>query len=596
MAQFQGSFVPDSLRTEPTVNLESPSIKYFTLDNRENLQEISDTLFDDFEKYNPARTFDDASYTLGNLGSSAYNIEYKTRDHMYTDPGFHQYDIYKLKQEDFRFYEQNRAYNDLFFSPVAGQRNFLVKAKFARNFADNVNFVVDYTRYNQEGFYQNQKTKSTAFGLGIWKHYPEKKHHLFISFLANNHNEEHNGGVSTDTLFDQELYRLRLAIPVRLNEDTTRHQNFTYAIDNYFDGLSKKYKVHHKIQFEKGYFRYGDHGADTTDDQLVYRSYLTDTRGLRYFLGFSALRNDFDLSFTTSSVKISTGISHKYQRFNNSKEVFDINDIVVFGDFSFKIKDFSDFIGRAELGLGSNAGNLKLNGLISISAIKNLKLNAFINITRYDPSLLNEKVYVTDILLYVNEFSRTNEVQLGGQLQWTKMNANLEFYSGIIENALAYDQDALPYQIDSNLEYIRIKFSHKLKWKFLGLENSLLFQNFSENIYRLPKLFSIHNVYFESHLFKKRLFARIGILYYNIQGDGDLSFMPVIGIFYPSSTSIDNYAYSEFYANFKINQFRLFFKIDNFTELIERKVHYQIENHPQFDYKMRIGVRWLIFD
>ncbi|MBT8188824.1 MAG: hypothetical protein KJO29_00225 [Bacteroidia bacterium] len=589
------SGMPDSIQRKPVVKANT-DISYFRLSDRNRKLEVTDTLFDDFEKYNPARAFNNGSLTLGNLGSASMPIRYSPRESITTDAGFHQYDIYKMNLDEFRFYNLNRPFNDLFFSPLAGQRNFLVKGHFTRDFDKEVNVSLDYKRFNQEGFYNNQKTKSTGFGIGIYKKFPEKNRSMFICFLANNHNEEINGGVSTKEFFGNDIYRLRTAIPVRLDGDTTRHQNFSYSIDNFFDKIGEKYRGHHRLQIENGYYRYGDHDSDSADDQFVYQDYLTDTRGVRFYLGFTRIRNVFDFSFRSKSVDVKLGLLHNYQKYDNNISSRSIHDLVAFGNIGLKLKEISSFNGHAALGLGSNVGNFKLEGELVINPASQLKLTGNILAQRYDPTILQEEVYITNQLVYSNDFGKINEFVLGAKLDWQIMNTHIEFNSGIIENAIAFDQTALPYQSSDNIEYIQLIFSHKLKWKILGLENSIMIQEFSDNIFNLPGIYSVHKGYVQFPIFKKRLLTQLGLVFYNIQMNEGLRFMPATGIFYQGDEAIEYFPYSEFFGNFKIDQFRLFFKIDNFSDLLLRKEHYQIIDYPQFDYKIRFGVRWQIFD
>lgn len=595
-AQFQGSFFPDTINQPEVVIPDTLTLKYFTLKDINKSINVSDTILQDFEKYDPVKGFYQGALNLGNLGSAHQIIQYRLRDHINVEEGFDQYDLYKLNKDDIRFYDTHRAYNDLFFSPVAGQRNFAVKAKFSRSFAKDIKISLDFERFNQEGFYKDQKAKSTAFGFGIWKRNKEKGHNLFFRFVANNHNEEHNGGVTTDTLFDQEFYRIRTAIPVVLSGDTTRHQHFSYTLDNYFEKPSGKYRFHHQIQYESGYFRFGDHDVSNAADSVFYDSFLTDSRGIRYFLGFNKISNTADVSFVSKGIDIQLGLGHKYQRFDESDRILNFNDITAFGNFSFQLKELSQIHLQSAVGLGSNAGQLQLKGKITLTPIEQIEIQGFLELMRYGPSLIHQRAAVTGFNIYDNDFSTINEVQFGGRLNWSKINADIEFRSGIIENAIAYDGAAFPYQLDSNMEYIQFSFSHRLKWKFIGFENSILYQSFDNNAFNLPSIYSTHNLFVESLLFRKNLLARIGVLLYNIQLDNYSAFMPVNGAFYPTTVERDYYPYSELYGNFKIKRFRLFVKIDNFTELIQKEVHYHVLNHPQFDYKIRFGVRWQFYD
>jgi len=274
-------------------------LRYITLENINKDHHVVDTLFDDFEKYATARQFRTGALTLGNLGSSHLPIIYRPRTSIFKDAGFHQYDNYKTELHDFRYYKLGEAYSDLFFSPVAGRENFLVKAKFSANFANDVNLSINLKRISQEGFYRSQATKSTSFGIGVWKQNPDKNHQLFITIVANNHNEDHNGGVIPTTA--TAALRDRNTEATYLGGADTRHQHIQYAVDNFFEVKNGRYKAHHQVSVENGYYRYSDAVATTAHDSLVYPAAYINTRGIRYFLSFVKLKNTIDLSFDTKN-------------------------------------------------------------------------------------------------------------------------------------------------------------------------------------------------------------------------------------------------------------------------------------------------------
>ena len=118
-------------------------IEYYSISDIDKRKPYIDTLFDDLEKYVAARRFREGALTLGNQGSAAQKIIYTGRKDIYTDIGYHQYDIYRKSIFELPIYEANRTFNDLYFSPSDGSENFIVGAKFSRSFADNVEFSLD---------------------------------------------------------------------------------------------------------------------------------------------------------------------------------------------------------------------------------------------------------------------------------------------------------------------------------------------------------------------------------------------------------------------------------------------------------------------
>ncbi len=609
LAQFTGQMdqkdraIAEANRANSNVP-DSTILNYFTLKDRSLIKSVEDTFFHDFEKYLKQKTFEDATLNLGNLASSSQRIYYQPRNSIHTDIGFHQYDIYRKELEDVPFYRHNRPYNDLFFSPLGGgSSNFLVKAKFARNFDDNVNLSIDYERTNANGIYNAQSNKATALGVGLWRENKSNGHSFFLTFLANNFNETHNGGITEDVDLYDSLYNIgtrrsiRTEIPVNMiaTPGISRHQNFTYALDNFFT-VKEKLKLHHHISYNHGYYRYGDQGITTAQDTSVYKTYLINSRGIRMQNNFGRWTNQVDVGLDTKSFDLSVGLAYRYMNYNNSVSTTHIHDLNLIGLIGLDIKEFSELRGRVELGIGSNVGNILMDGQLGFQLSKEIDFSANILINRYDPMLIQEELIITTEQLFDNDFGKTNELRIGGVLRIAPANLDLEFTSGILDNPIAYNRDALPYQVDNNIEYIQAKASHRLFWKFIGLENSVIYQSFSDNVFALPTVFGIHNIYLQSTLFKKRLNGQVGIILYNYVQNDNLSFLPVTGTFYPSEESIDKYYYTELYANFKVDRFRIFFKMENFTDMLINTPHFQIVDYPQFDNVFRMGVRWQFYD
>ncbi len=596
-AQITGDSIPTrtAIPSEPrSLEVDSLSVTYFHLTDISTDHKLQDTLFEDFEKYATVRQFRTGALTLGNLGSSHHRIIYKPRQNILTDPGFHQYDNYKLQRESFRFYNLNSPFNDLFFSPQNGQENFLIKTRFSSNYQNDYNISLDFKRISQEGFYQDQITQSTQFGIGLWKNNKDKKHNFFYTFIANNHNEDHNGGVQiinpSGTVTD------RFGEAVRLNNADSRHQHFSHAVDNFLKiGKNEKYAAHHQLVIDLGFFRYSDAGTITSQDSLVYpSSYITDTRGLRYLMQFSRFTNTVDVSFDSKAFDIQLGLKYQYSRFRPDDGLDQINDLFAFARLKAQIGKLAKLDAFGELGIGENVGNLHLNGLLSLEPISGLKLKGNLNILRYDPSLIHEQVNVTFLPVFQNDFSKINEFYISGNLFWQKLNTELEFNSGIITSPIAYDENALPFQLNGSTEYIQAIINHRWHFNWIGLENAVIYQRFTNNLFNLPEVYGIHNAYLQFSLFNDQLLSRVGGIYYSLRNETPVSFFPITGTFIPNPTGFinPNATYYEIYGDFKISQFRLYLKLENANDLFFPNRVFQVVDYPQFDWKLRLGVRW----
>ncbi len=576
---------------------EKAYVNYYQMEDLNQKFEFKDTTLNNFEIYAPHRSMQNGALILGNLGSSAQAILYKERNSLFTDMGFHQYDIYSLEKQKFKFYELNRAHNDLYFSPLSGQQDFMVHAKFSRNLADNINLSIDFERIKQEGFYKNQETKLTRFGIGLSK--KSDNHQLYALFIANNFNELHNGGATLDidSAYVDPIFRTdRTAIATFTDDANSRHQYFSYSIDNFWKLKMSSVQLHQSTRLEQGYFRFSDDDTDSPEDSTLYKSYLTKDRGIRAVNRFSRWSNTLDFALKFRSLKLILGLDYRYLKFQNSLNTNNIHDLGLFADIKFVHNKLGDIHSRAEIGVGENIGNFLIAADLKLNLTKSILLYADFATNRYDASLNQKQFVVTEQMVFNNDFNKITEANIEAGLKFKKLNLNLSAKSGIIDNAIAYNNEALPYQSNASIEYIQFNIKHNFFWRFFGFENEFNYQSFSNNVYRLPTIYSRHNLFLQTRLFKRRLLSRLGIQYYNIQNDGSLAFMPVNGAFYPGSKDLDYNPITEVYAIFQVEKFRIFFRIDNFADMLKPKVYYQIVNHPQFDSNFRMGVRWILSD
>ena len=590
-------------KTPDTADIETSTLADFN-----NKRSYVDTLFDDFEKYNISRTFHDGALTLGNNGSAAQRIIYRPRDHIYTDMGFHQYDIYRKSLMEIPIISTTRTFNDLYFVPLGGSENFVVGAKFAQPFDNEVYLSIDYNRINQDGFYLAQQTKATQLGLSVYKNGAKNRHQIVLSLAVNNFNEENNGGVTitdigadvnlySDTFNSSQIRSQRTSVPVTSSSSPgmTRHQNFAYGIDNYFHLDSGRYKLHHHIDYEHGYYRYGDEDTESLQDSTLYLSYINDVRGIRFLQKYNRINNVVDIGLKIKAFSVKVGLQYNFLSTNNTFATEQYHDLTLFSKAQVKLKKISQLIGEAHIGIGENVGNIKLYPRLLITPTSDLTIEGRVNILRYDPSLIQRSAYVNQTSIYNMSFDKTNEFVIGGSLEHKKANVKIDISSGVIDKPVYFGNDALPIQSD-NTEYLQATVTHQFFWKFIGLDNSVAYQQFSDNIYRVPQVYSIHKLYVQGHLFKKRLLGQFGVLYYHYTYDGNLKYQPVVGQFYHTDETIRQYYYTELFANAKVDRFRIFIKMDNFTDLIIREPHFQIVDYPQFDSKLRFGIRWQLFD
>ncbi len=606
------SFEGDTLSTDSlfkkttSVELDTTIYDYYFLDNIDILRPYSDTLNDNFHQYNPVNYYGNEHLNTGNLGGSTIPIRYEPRKNIGLDYGFHQYDIYNKQLEDLRFMRVNRAFNDLYYSPIGGQANFLVKAKFHRNFANNTHFHIDYSRFHQEGFYSNQNTKTTNLALSLDWHPNKGNYRSFLSIITNNNNEEHNGGISDKTLFDNPIYNLRFTIPITLESAATRHQQQLLAWNNFYDidslipGFEVRFK--NQISYDRGAFKFADTDVSDLDSPLhsdFYKIFLVEKRGLRHFMSFRDFGTDLHLVLKRNkSFKLSNGLSYHRYWIDQEPITYTRNSLMYQGKLDMRLWDRFSLSANGELGLWDYAGDFKLNGLLNWKANKDfLALGVGASLYNYSPSIEQNRFFVNETSIWQNDFSNIFGSSIQGEISIPKFRLKASLKQMIENNSIYRDTMARPQQLEEILSVSQFDLSHHLKWSVLNIKNQFFVQAISDEKIIRPSYHSTHSLYIENQIFNENLDLQIGGEYTHFANYEGLAFSPVNGQFIPTESTIDYYPLLDFFINAKIETFRFFAKFENIGFYFnDPKIYYRIENHPQFDFKFRLGIRWQLSD
>jgi len=574
-------------------------IDYFHIDNHKSLIHFSDsTLNNFFQQYDPVRKRDIDYISLGNQGSSAFSQEYTFQKNIGYDYGFHQYDLYKKNISTHKFYTVNKAFNDLYFSPMAGQRNFIVKGLFANKYADDIDFTIDFERINQDGFYNNQFAKSTSLGVSL-SYSPSTKYQLLFNFFTNNHNEEINGGVTTDTLFNALFFDIRENIPTVLDSASTRQESRSYHVNQFLrltnDSTLLDMGLHHHLRISEGYIRFYDNGRDSFENKF-YDSFKKDTRGIRFFMDFTEVSNDIDISTALSDkANLTAGLQHNYHRIQTDVGAFSVNNILLKGKLLFTPNSSIHLKSQLQLGFLRSAGNLLFENELDLDIYKGQKIKLGFNFSRYNPSYLQDELILTQSSIWQNNFAKIIESEIWGIAEIPFLKSSIQLSQMIIDNSIFLNTESFYEQNINVLSITKLIFKNKLDFRGLHLRNTILIQKFSEELYfHLPELWTKHIAFFEFRIFRSNLLTRLGLEGRFTPSKKASNYNPFLGQLYQSDDTIMFYPEVDFFSTFQIDKFRMFIRLENISDLFRNDILYEVNNYPQFDFRFRFGIRWVL--
>lgn len=586
---------------EDPEKIDSINITTYSLSNL-NVQDTFKTkgLTKYFQQYDPARNRDFEYGNLGNMGSAAYPLVLDLHTQIGYTLGINQYKLYQKTEDDIKFFNQKSPVSELYFSGGESQADLRVKALFSKNFANDVNWVIDYDRISQAGIYINQKVKQTSFLTGI-AYTPKKSNlSLFVNYLINASVEKINGGVIDPSLISQ--ISLRKNYPVHLSDAEDRLQNQGIFLNAFYD-LEKdssnsefKTSVQYEMAYFNEFFRFTD--PSISNDSLYYKNFYLGDRGLRHYVNQRRIRNSvfFNNSFK-EYYNFKTGISYDYNFLNLSSQSRAINDVYLRFNGTINLKKKLIINGDVYYGLLNVANQFGIDAKAQLSLTKQQGFNFGFKSSRMRASYIQEELILNEEVFYNKDQNKIFFQSLSAEYYNNKLHFKIGGKLQNILNYIYFDDSGDPISHDKIYNVSLLYFGNDIKYKSLMIENFLFIQNQSEILTNLPKAFTKNSVSFYGNVFKKKMLLKAGFDFRYIINEYLPYYSPITGQF-ELNTSTTNKAYPliDGRISFKVSSFTTFAKYENLTSFFSDQGEFMVLNYPQFDARFRFGIQWNLWN
>ena len=579
----------------PDVN-DSIELDYVYINDLSKEYVFRDSTLEYFEDYDPTKAFDKFYFTLGNQGSTHQSALFEFGNSVFPMLRRDQYEAYTIPVDNLKFYNLNRPYNDLSFSPMGSQEDFIVKAKFSQEFKESVNVSVDYFRVTNTGEYKSQAARATNFGIGFWVRNPKKKHQMLVSYTSNNHTEEFNGG-HLSGVDPSSVIGTSFNVPVNLNDAFLRKEDYNIAVDNYI-GDPAKWNLFHRIDYRSSDYLFYDevNSLAGSTDVNFYDQFLVDERGIRSYQAQKTMTNRFLVGRGEQHpVFIAAGVTHKLQNFDFEIQELRESQLSLDGKVGLNIKDI--FLkAEANLGLINIGGNLFLNAVAGYRSKKLFDLSGGFKLLRTDPFLQDQQLVLSHNLFYDHAFDKISTTSIYGDLHIPFTRTSVNVASLLIDNAVYYDSSGIPLQNSEIVSGLKVSLQQKIGWRWIQSDHMVHYQVFNNNLWNLPTLLSKHKLYVQFPLFSEALKLKVGATFSQFLQDEGLAFNPINGVFHPIDESLPWFKNLDFFIAGQVESFRVFVAYDNALDLFVPGVNYHAQNHAQWNALIRFGVRWILFD
>jgi hypothetical protein len=614
------------------VELDTATINYYFMDAPKVIYNENDSLLgNNFQQYDPARHGRLDNFHLGQTGTAATPSVYQPFLRRGFDIGQHAFDIYTIQNKDIRFYQQTKPFFDGFYS-AAQQADNILTTKFGRNFANGVNLSVDYSRINNRTLvsppqiekklfggsgvaFDPSRCLISAFGLGIAVN--RARYDGFFTFTANIVNQNDKGGLDTTQEVNQaNQFQLRNGF---LTDATSRQEKYEYSYLQYFKlnrkdstGEKRAYLASHQITFRDSKFQSSDPftTAPRQQDSLFYGAFLKDSRGIRWGLREKMLENTFSLSTTrqrklTDSIKtkgqndwFEVGLIHQFHNVNQEIGGKNLQNLLVKGRWNFTPTDNMRLETYAHFNvLGYNLGDYRISGelFLNLKNVGNLTVKALNQLS--EPSYIQDELVLTQKMFWENTFKKTVETNLSGTIAIPRLGFEASAAYTLLNNFVYFDTKALAQQTFTPLSILQFLVHQNFKLGGFHSDNTIAFQKPTENIIRLPALYTKNSVYWEGKLFKKVMLTRVGFDFRFASKWNAPAYMPLTGQFFQQDiATIGAFPALDAFLSFRVQRLRLFVKMENLVSGYASTPFYQTFNSPTPEAQFRFGMRWQLLN
>ncbi len=619
--RFDGDQRDSTFFEQREMEADTFGIFLFEVSDPNNERPFTDSLLDGFQQYSPTRLPDFDLGDLGILGSPHYDLYYQPYRREGFQLGIRSYEAYFQRGDAFTFYRLQRPFTYLQYVQGSEQADGYIQAQFSRNFADGINFVLNYERIAQLGTldqYPAQNLRNTDLGFGLWFRSKSDRYNGFLTVTAHTVERQENGGLRVLPNLESE-FDIASSAQVFLQDTRRRHADRTGTYTHYLrfggasdsTGISRRaFTLSHQIALNQSTYRLS--GEAAIGDTAFYRRFpdlVTDERGFRNFTEYDYVKNTFRLSTfrlrrsaalgnaTTQQDVLEVGLLQRYNRIRQEPSDSTVNNLLMLGKIGFTPNDRLRILIDGQLALLDQVGDYRISGelFFDIGAVGQLEVRAQNQL--YTPALFFERYFLTQQLAWDRNFQKTLETNLTGTYRLPKLGIEVGGGYHLLTDYIYFDTTGLSEQSAEAVNIVQLWGAYTLRFGAFNLRNRLLLQSSNQDRLPLPELMGIHSLYYDGKWFRV-LNVNLGVdlrytnsyraHYYNpitaqfqLQQRSEVPFVPSIDAFF----------------SMRVTRFRAFFKLENAQTFInENDFFFLTADYPYPDAAFRIGISWRLLD
>ncbi len=599
---------------------DSASVWYFfnTTDSlREGKLHFIDTTLTSFHLYDPL-TKNYAMYsTLSNIGLAQESRVFLPPVYSGFLMNNLPFNKYLITNNQVKYYKQFIPFTELWY--VMGEKKEQdLAVTFSRHITKVFSFGLKILMFNSPGAYLNSKSDIKSVYFTGQYYTPDKRYGVIANYLHNKLLLEENGGITNDSIFENNLETDRRVIPVNLTTAKNMIKESGFYIEQYYNLLKPEKKTNkYKRKIDAGHIsyaiRYQRNQMLYTDKEPLsdfYKPYAPPLDSINTYDSVyqSLLQNQFKWSSLGYDEDKLSRFFHLYFGINydhlenllphdSTKAVYD--QLIPFGGIAINIRKYTYFEGQAKMVLGDyNGGDFALDAQLTQflgSSLRNIgKFHFRLQLINRTPAWYFTK-YQSNRFRWNLHLQKENLMILDGAYIYKGINAGLHLYT--LTNYTYFNDSVFPTQITSTVNVVQLYVKGTLSIGKFGADGKLVYQKSGRSsLIHLPDFTGTVNLFYRTSAFKNAATFQGGLqLTYFTSYLAD-AYMPALRNFYlQNRTETGNYLYADAYLTLKIQRARIFLKSSNFTGYFEGWHYFNAPHYPSRDPRFSFGVSWKFF-
>ena len=612
-----------------------PMFFHFPGDKNKVYPFLDSSLTNNFHQHDPARKPSLEYFNLGFPGSPAYPIYYKPVQRKGFDLGLHAFDLYLLTADKVPAYSLKRAFTQTSFYQTGEQNDGFFGIQFSRNFAQGINFSIDYNRLNQIGnasHFSNQKSRTSSLGINFWIKPEKGRYESYLIMAQNGILQRENGGIIALPDPGADFFSLSLAT-VQLKNGASEMKQQEFSIRQFFTILPRKpapvpvdsallnrvtdslslrprpvppvkpdtltggyLKLAHRLGWKNSFYLFYDDALNENNINNYYKSFATDPRGLRNRIQANTLDNSLYIQTQIGKkwiVDVEAGLSQQLHFLKLEPGDSTVHNLSLDGSASLKYSERLSLSGKANFQILDNRGDYFISGDMKLGLGKwgNILVTAFNQLA--SPDLIQKQFFVSQRPIWENDFKRSLTTQIGGEMDISRFKSNLGLTLSVIDNAIYYNVDGKPAQVDAPVSILQSSYKQQIQFGKFSWEGIFVFQIANrEDVLSLPRLWTRHTLSLNTRLFKV-LETRMGVEFRYFTPFSTYTYFPLTAQFQINGGNPDApYPLLDAFASFKITKFRIFLKFEDISAAFLQTRYSQVYRYYLPTGGLRFGFKW----